>query len=141
MRKASELMAKKGWFWTWQKRLLTYIVFSKNRGFATIEDHFLRGFPDAVLLYDCWASHFKTICKTHQICIAHLLRELVFFEEKYESNWATNFKRMLYKALEIKKELTLEQFQNPIKVRDDIFCFTFTFLIALSEPLLSGGRS
>ena len=112
---------KKGWFWTWQNRLLTYIVFSKNRGFATIEDHFLRGFPDAVLLHDCWASHFKTICKTHQICIAHLLRELVFFEEKYESNWATNFKRMLYKALEIKKELTLEQFQNPIKVRDDIF--------------------
>lgn len=112
---------EKGWFWTWQNRLLTYIVFSTNRGFATIEKHFSRGFPDAVLLHDCWTSHFKTICKTHQICTAHLLRELIFFEEKYESNWATNFKRMLYKALEIKKELTLEQLQNPIKSRDSIF--------------------
>lgn len=111
---------KKGWFWAWQNRLLTYIVFSTNRGFATIEDNFSNGFPNAVLLHDCWASHFKTICKTHQICIAHLLRELVFFEEKYESNWATNFKRMLYKALEIKKELVPEDYQKPMKSRDAI---------------------
>lgn len=111
---------KKGWFWAWQNRLLTYIVFSTNRGFATIQECFPKGFPSAVLLHDCWASHFKTICKTHQICIAHLLRELTFFEEKYESNWATNFKRMLYKALEIKKELTTEDYQNPIKLRDEI---------------------
>ena len=67
---------------------------------------------NAVLLHDCWASHFKTICKTHQICITHLLRELIFFEEKYEPNWATNLKRMLYKALEVKKELTPEEYQK-----------------------------
>ena len=115
-----KINGKKGWFWAWQNRLLTYIVFSTNRGFATIENHFSKGFPNAVLLHDCWASHFKTICKTHQICIAHLLRELIFFEEKYESNWATNFKRMLYKALEIKKELTPEEYQNPVKARDEI---------------------
>lgn len=111
---------KKGWFWTWQNRLMTYIVFSSNRGFATIEEHFSKGFPYAVLLHDCWASHFKTACKTHQICVAHLLRELIFFEEKYESNWATNFKRLLYKALQIKKELTENQYQNPIIARDEI---------------------
>jgi transposase len=115
-----KINGKKGWFWAWQNRFLTYIVFSTNRGFATIEDHFSKGFPNAVLLHDCWASHFKTICKTHQICIAHLLRELIFFEEKYESNWATNFKRMLYNALEIKKELTPNEYQNPIKARDEI---------------------
>ena len=116
-----KINGKKGWFWAWQNPLLTYIVFSSNRGFATIEEHFLKGFPDAVLLHDCWASHFKTPCKTHQICIAHLLRELVFFEEKYESNWATNFKRMLYKALEIKKQLNPKDYQNPIKTRNEIF--------------------
>ena len=115
-----KISGKKGWFWAWQNRLLTYIVFSTNRGFATIEEHFLKGFPNAVLLHDCWASHFKTPCKTHQICIAHLLRELIFFEEKYESNWATNFKRMLYKALETKKELTPKDYLNPIKNRDKI---------------------
>ncbi len=115
-----KINGKKGWFSAWQNRLLTYIVFSTNRGFATIEDSFSKGFPSAVLIHDCWASHFKTPCKTHQICIAHLLRELIFFEEKHESNWATNLKRMLYKALEIKKELTPKDYLNPIKTRDKI---------------------
>jgi len=70
---------------------LTYIAFSNNRGFATIENNFAQGFANAVLVHDCWSSHFKIICKTHQLCIAHLLRELVFFEQKYQSKWATNF--------------------------------------------------
>jgi hypothetical protein len=44
-----------------------------------------------------------------------------FFEEKYESNWATNFKRMLYEALEIKKELKPDDYSKKLKSRDDIF--------------------
>lgn len=123
----------KGWFWTWQNQLMTYIVFSANRGFATIEEHFSKGFCNAILIHDCWASHFKTICKTHQICIAHLLRELVFFEEKYESNWATNFKRLLYKALEIKKTLNPNDYQNPIKARNEIL-LEFEVLLEKSVP-------
>ena len=101
-----KINGKKGWFWTWQNSKLTYISYSNNRGFDSIKNNFGVGFKDAVLVHDCWASHFKTTCKTHQICLAHLMRELVFFEEKYESNWATNFKRMLYKAIEVKQELT-----------------------------------
>ena len=81
-----KINGEKGWFWTWQNNVMTYIAYSKNRGFASIETNFANGFQKAVLVHDCWASHFKTSCKTHQICIAHLLRELVFFEEKYESN-------------------------------------------------------
>jgi transposase len=110
---------KKGWFWAWQNRLMTYIAFSNNRGFATIENNFAQGFANAVLVHDCWSSHFKTTCKTHQLCIAHLLRELVFFEQKYQSKWATNFKTMLYAALELKKNLTPNQYLTPIKQRTE----------------------
>ena len=115
-----KINGKKGWFWTWQNSKLTYISYSNNRGFDTIQTNFENGFKNAVLVHDCWSSHFKTACKTHQICTAHLLRELVFFEEKYESNWATNFKRLLYKALEIKKTLTPSKYQSSIKARDVI---------------------
>ena len=111
----------KGWFWTWQNKWLTFITYSANRGFDSIQTNFKNGFKQGVLVHDCWASHFKTDCKTHQICTAHLLRELVFFEEKYESNWATNFKRMLYEALEIKKELKPDDYSKKLKSRDDIF--------------------
>ncbi len=111
---------KKGWFWTWQNLFYTYIAYSENRGFDSIQTNFKNGFILSVLVHDCWSSHFKTDCKTHQICIAHLLRELVFFEEKYESNWATNFKRMLYEALEIKKELKPDDYSKKLKSRDTI---------------------
>jgi len=80
-------------------------VFSKNRGIDTIKPNFPKGFKDTILVHDCWASHFQTQCKTHQLCIAHLLRELIFLEQRFESNWATNFKRILYDALELKKKL------------------------------------
>jgi len=115
-----KINGKKGWYWTWQNSKLTYISYSDNRGFDSIETNFEDGFQKAILVHDCWSSHFKTACKTHQICTAHLLRELVFFEEKYESNWATNFKRLLYKALEIKKTLKPINYQNPIKAREEI---------------------
>tara|TARA_R110002072_G_C7892808_1_gene528951 strand:- start:5 stop:1369 length:1365 start_codon:yes stop_codon:yes gene_type:complete len=111
---------KNNWFWTWQSKLSTYVVFSKNRGTATIDTNFPQGFKDAVLVHDCWASHFQTQCRTHQLCIAHLLRDLVFLEQRFESNWATDFKRLLYDALELKKNLNREQYKNPIPKRDKI---------------------
>ncbi len=111
---------KNGWFWTWQSKFATFVVFSKNRGTATIDTNFSQGFHDAVLVHDCWASHFQTQCKTHQLCIAHLLRELIFLEQRFESNWATNFKRILYEALELKKNLDQEHYNNPILERDKI---------------------
>lgn len=116
-----KINGKKGWFWTWQSNLLTFITYSSNRGFDSIQTNFENGFRQSVLVHDCWTSHFKTTCKTHQICIAHLLRELIFFEEKYESNWATNFKRMLYEALQIKKELKPEDYSKKIISREAIF--------------------
>jgi transposase len=111
---------EKGWFWTWQSKLVTFIVFSKNRGTATIDTNFTDGFYNAVLVHDCWASHFLTQCKTHQLCIAHLLRELVFLEQRFQSNWATDFKKIVYEALELKKNLVPNQYNHPIAERDKI---------------------
>jgi transposase len=108
-----KINGEKGWFWTWQNRLMTYIAFSRNRGFASIETNFAKGFQKAVLVHDCWSSHFKTVCKTHQLCTAHLLRELIFFEERHQSKWATDFKFLIYKALEIKKNLSLQEYEKP----------------------------
>lgn len=102
----AKVNGKNGWFWTWQNKLATFIVFSQNRGTATIKDNFANGFENAVLVHDCWKSHFETKSKTHQICTAHLLRELNYFEERYQSSWATSFKNMLYEALNIKKSLS-----------------------------------
>lgn len=104
---------KKGWFWTWQSKKATYISYSPSRGTVTINNNFANGFPKSVLVHDCWASHFQTNCQTHQICTAHLLRELNFFEERYKSKWAENFKSILLNALELQKNTTtIQEFEN-----------------------------
>lgn len=115
-----KINGQKGWFWTWQNKVMTYIAFSTNRGFASIETNFIKGFQKAVLVHDCWSSHFKTDCKTHQLCTAHLLRELIFFEERYQSKWATDFKKLIYKALEVKKNLTPQEYEKPTIKRNEI---------------------
>jgi transposase len=116
----AKVNGKTGWFWTWQNKLATFITFSSNRGTATINANFANGFENAVLVHDCWKSHFETKVQTHQLCTAHLLRELNFFEERYKSEWATSFKELLYDALNLKKQLTPTQYYYPINQRTEL---------------------
>jgi transposase len=111
---------KKGWFWTWQNEKLTFIAASMNRGTQTINQHFEKGFAKSVLVHDCWKSHFEPIALTHQICIAHLLRELTYMEECYEDSWSKLFKELLRDAIHLKKKLTPSDYQLPIPERTDL---------------------
>jgi transposase len=116
----ARINGKKGWFWTWQNQFLTYIAFSFKRGTETIFANFPKGFIFAVLVHDCWKSHFETKVKKHQICIAHLLRELIFFEERYISNWATMLKKILLDAIDLKNSLSPPDYKTDMAQRDQL---------------------
>lgn len=110
---------KKNWYWTWQNKKLTFIAASENRGFKTIEANFGQGLVQTILVHDCWKSHFKTGAN-HQICLAHLLRELQYFMEKHEDPWAARFEKTLKKAIVTEKQMGLEDYRGPYKPRSDI---------------------
>jgi len=95
----------KAWFWTWQTPKSTFIVASDNRSFKTIETNFKYGFPNSSLTHDCWKPQLRTIARTHQICIAHLLRELDYLSELYGNNWSKDFKELLIDAIDLKKSM------------------------------------
>ena len=97
---------KTHWFWTWQNNQLTFIVHSDNRGFATIDATFEKGLPNTILQHDRWASHFQCLAKHHQICMAHILRELNYIHDLYECNWSEKFKTVITEAIQLKNELT-----------------------------------
>ena len=101
------------WFWTWQNDKLTFITISDNRGTLTINRNFKEGFKNAVLVHDCWKSHFQTNAYSHQICTAHLLRELKYLSELYKNKWSTEFSHMLKYALDHKKELKPTDYYHP----------------------------
>lgn len=96
---------KKGWFHTWQSEKLTFIVASMNRGYQTITQYFSDGFPLSVYVSDCWAAQLKVTARLHQLCIAHLLRELNNFEDALSCQWSIAMKLLFQDAIQLKKQL------------------------------------
>ena len=95
-----KIKGDKGWLFTFQTTSLTYLAVSLNRGFDTIQSLFKNGFPISVYVTDCLAAQLKTFAKAHQICMAHLLRELNNFTDALGCQWSMKMKQLIKEAIE-----------------------------------------
>src|ERR1019366_3584687 len=113
---------QKDWMWTWQNDDLTFIVHSDNRGFKTIEEQFPNGLPLTGLVHDRYACHFNCEAPYHQMCMAHLLRDLKYITELYDNkcDWSLQMKALIIEALELKKIIVPVQYYQPNEKRNDI---------------------
>jgi len=114
------LNGKNIWIWTWQNDRLTWLWGSDNRGYKTIEENFPKGFENAVLVHDCWKSYFQTDVRTHQLCTAHLLRELNYLEERYHHRWPARFRKLILNGIKLKKKLAPGDYYQPIRERTEL---------------------
>ena len=55
----------------------------------------------------------KVIARTHQLCLAHLLRELTNFVENLKSEWSARMKELFMTAIELKNKMTETHYLNP----------------------------
>lgn len=106
---------KKAWYWVWQTSLLTYISFNKSRGFDAISSVFPENFHHKTLVSDCWAAQLKVKAKIHQICTAHLRRELNYFIDSTKSKWAFEMQKLISDAIELDNQL--ENYEIPNQKR------------------------
>jgi transposase len=94
------------WFWTFQTNDLTYIFPHTGRGKEAIDVHFPKGLPRSWLVTDRHASYFNLYVKGHQICLAHLLRELTYLNELVPNQtWSEKMKTLLQEAIHKRKTL------------------------------------
>jgi len=114
-----KINGQKGWFWTLQGKLFTYIMASLNRGAQTLYHHFPKGFAFSVLVHDCWRCYFKVPAVAHQICLAHLLREFNHIHDCYRIPWATDFKQLLLEVMAFKKTLLPEDYPKTLIQRTE----------------------
>jgi len=120
----TKINGKKAWFHVWQNSTLTFIVAAMTRGYKTTETYFEKGFLNAVYVSDCWSAQLKTPAKQHQLCLAHLLRELTNFEQALNCKWSIELKLLFKKAIELKQKLQTIDYLHPpllIKELDDEF--------------------
>ena len=103
---------KNGWTWVFQTPEATYLHTGKSRGKAVIDQLFPQGFPQTVLVHDCWSSYFSVNVAGHQICTAHLLRELKYLDKLYTQQWTSAFTGLLDRALELKKNFVKDDLKT-----------------------------
>ena len=104
---------------------------SYNRKKQTIDEHFPNGFMFSVLVHDCWKCYFKVAAIAHQICTAHLLRDLNHVIECYELKWANDFKILLKDSIDYKKTLRDEDYLESEQRNE----FENRLNILLEEPI------
>jgi hypothetical protein len=100
------------WAWTWQAENLTYIMFSDNRGSKTIQTVFPQGLPNTILVNDHWKAHYKTNAKSHQMCTAHLLRDLKHLTELYENPISKQIGDLLTKAIGLERNMNVADYHQ-----------------------------
>jgi transposase len=100
-----KINGEKAWIWCWQNALNTFLVAAESRGSKTIDETFPEGLANAILISDAWAAHLKMLCKKHQLCLAHLLRDINYLTELYPDNdWVVRLKMLLKSAMFLKKD-------------------------------------
>jgi transposase len=93
----------RNWFHTYQTPELTFIGFHPSRGKRAQQYFYPQGLPHSILVTDCLAMQLATPAAAHQVCLAHLLRELNAFEEAHPQQiWPTNIKTLFQKAIDIR---------------------------------------
>lgn len=93
---------KKRWIHVYQTDCNTFIGAHPSRGQVAQEAFFPGGFPDAILVTDCLAMQLSTPAAAHQVCLAHLLRELKAMREAHpERNWPLKMTTLIKDALEL----------------------------------------
>jgi transposase len=111
---------KNSWTWGFQTPKATFLYSIKSRSKSVIDKLFPHGFSKAILVHDCWSSYFSVQAGGHQICLAHLLRELKYLGKLYNQQWTSDLAKLLYRALELKKNMLADDYQKPVGERTEI---------------------
>lgn len=93
------------WLWTFQTELGSYLSVNKSRGKIVIDTLFPKGFSNSTLVSDRLSLYFSVETKDHQICLAHLLRNTIFFEDYLpKEKWPKKMIKLLRKSIHFRKK-------------------------------------
>ncbi|MDO5447869.1 MAG: IS66 family transposase [Prevotellaceae bacterium] len=92
---------KNQWIWTFQSEVATLLVCEESRGRVVIKKYFTDAeLKEMILESDRWRSYFTINIKGHQLCLAHILRNLIYCSEVYtQQKWSTDMLELLRDAI------------------------------------------
>lgn len=98
------------WAWVFQNNDLTYLFQDKSRGKKATRKHFPNDLPNTMLVTDRHSTYFKLDVKGHQVCIAHLLRNIQYLTDLDKNQtWSTRLTELLQDAIHLRKSNTVDK--------------------------------
>jgi len=108
---------KRIWEWVWQNTKASLYAISHGRDYQTVKDNFGEDYQ-GVLVHDCYCAQNNTPASGHQLCHAHLLRDLQFIldTEPCSKPWAYRLQQMLLHSQRARDHIWGEDFDPKIRV-------------------------
>src|SRR6266700_592714 len=103
----TSVAGKTFWEWVWQSPLASSFVIDKRRGYGVVKEHFTERYK-GVICHDCWCAQNKTPAGAHQLCHAHLLRNLQYAVDAERSVWAYRMQQFLRKSQRAREKIWQE---------------------------------
>jgi len=119
----AHVQKKLHWIWGFQTDKLTYLYHDPARNKTAIDKYFPQGLPHSTLVTDRFAPYFRCFVKDHQLCLAHLLRELNYLSELDKNqNWSSRLKELFQEAIHKRKTMDWESIpvEDLFKRLDDL---------------------
>ena len=90
---------KNNWLWTFQNKVATYLAFNPGRGHNAVSENFTpEELGGMVWVTDRWPAYFMgdVGMEDHQVCIAHLLRNLTYTMQAFPDDaWSLDMLDLL----------------------------------------------
>ena len=89
------------WFWCLQCEKYCYVFADRSRGIKALEEHGILPYLKRLILYtDRHSTYFTLEVSGHQVCLAHLLRNLQYLNDiNKEQQWAGSVQQLLREAI------------------------------------------
>lgn len=101
-----KVAGRRAWAWTWQSPTLTFLGLSLSRGKPAVTTFFPDGLPHSILVHDRWSAQLKTPARRHQVCLAHILRDLQYCCDVDGSAVAYRLQHLFQKAIRLNQTLS-----------------------------------
>lgn len=113
---------KRIWQWVWQNAQASYYAISAHRDYQTAKDHFGEYYTGC-LIHDCYSAQNNTVAGWHQLCHAHLLRDLQFVVDTEYSTWAYQLQAFLVRSQRARDHIWADDFDPNLRERiiDDYY--------------------
>jgi transposase len=131
---STRVAGKRWWQWVWQCPQASYFVIDRRRGYPAVQEHFTQSYQ-GVLIHDGWSAQNKTPAGVHQLCHAHLVRNLQYAVDKERSVFAYRIQRLLLKS-ERARDAIWQEGISPERRKAVIQSYQDALEKALAMPLI-----